>query len=340
MLILETHDSRWNDFVKSCRTSVAFHHPSWGDLLCDCYGYRAFALAWADGAGRIRAGLPVIEVKRPLGKRRWVSLPFTDYCPPLGVTPESMRDLVVDLDRTRRAAGVSSFEVRGKLEGDKAHHRTTAVLHHLALHSDPAAVFLTFKRSNQRLIRQAERKGVVIERAEAMTDLTDVFYGLHLRTRHRLGVPVQPRRFFRLLWERFLDPGLGFLLLAHADNVTVAGAVFLAWNRTVSYKFGASDPDSWHLRANNLTMWRAIQWACDNGYDRFDFGRTDLNNHGLRSFKNGWGTKESALTYTRIADKAMAARAEATRAPLAGLIRCSPTWVCRIIGEALYKYAG
>jgi CelD/BcsL family acetyltransferase involved in cellulose biosynthesis len=340
MLILETHDPRWSHFVTSCDESLPFHHPSWTDLLFDCYGYRSFALAATNGGGEITAGLPVMEVKRPFGKKRWVSLPFTDQCPPLGATPESMEDLVTELDRARRAAGVTSLEVRGPVGGENAHPRTSAVSHHLRLRPDAADLFRTFKRSNQRLIHQAERKGVVVERAETMRDLVDVFYGLHLQTRRRQGVPVQPRRFFRLMWERVLAPGYGFLLLAYANGAAIAGAVFLAWNGTLSYKFGASDPDFWRLRANNLTMWRAIQWGCTNGYEQFDFGRTDLENDGLRSFKNSWGAVESPLTYTWIADTPVKVRSNAIQAPIARVIQISPPWVCRIIGEALYKYAG
>jgi CelD/BcsL family acetyltransferase involved in cellulose biosynthesis len=340
MLVLETHDPRWTTFVTSCRDALPFHHPAWSDLLVDCYGYRSFALASTDDAGELSIGLPVMEVKRPLGKKRWVSLPFTDQCPPLGTAAAATRDLVADLDRTRRAADVGSLEVRGALEGDNAHPSTSAVLHHLPLQPDAADLFRTFKRSNQRLIRQAERKGVVVKQAHTMHDLTDVFYGLHLRTRRRQGVPVQPRRFFRLLWERLLDRELGFLLLAYADDVAVAGAVFLTWNGTISYKFGASNPDFWDLRANNLVMWTAIQRGCAAGYDQFDFGRTDLENEGLRSFKNSWGANESPLIYTWIAEHPVTGRSYAIQAPMARLIRSSPTWVCRVIGEALYKYAG
>jgi CelD/BcsL family acetyltransferase involved in cellulose biosynthesis len=340
MLVLETHDPRWTRFVTTCGASLPFHHPSWTNLLFDCYGYRAFALAETDDSGEITAGLPVMEVKRPLGKKRWVSLPFTDQCPPLGASADFMGDLVADLNRTRRAAGISSLEVRGRLEGENAHPQTSAVLHHLTLQREAADLFRTFKRSNQRLIHQAESKGVVVERAETMRDLADVFYGLHLQTRRRQGVPVQPRRFFRLLWEHVLAPGFGFLLLAYANDAPVAGAVFLAWNGTLSYKFGASDPDFWKLRANNLTMWTAIQWGCANGYGQFDFGRTDLDNDGLRNFKKSWGAVESPLTYTWIAETPKRARSNAIQAPIARVIQNSPPWVCRIIGEALYKYAG
>jgi lipid II:glycine glycyltransferase (peptidoglycan interpeptide bridge formation enzyme) len=53
----------------------------------------------------------------------------------------------------------------------------------------------------RRNIRRAQRAGVVVRPGNAEADVTEVFYRLHTRTRHRLGVPVQPLRYFRLLWE-------------------------------------------------------------------------------------------------------------------------------------------
>jgi hypothetical protein len=50
----------------------------------------------------------------------------------------------------------------------------------------------------------------------------------------------------------------------------------MAWNGSLIYKYSASDPAYWRLRPNNLLLWRAIQWACENGYHTFDMGRTDL----------------------------------------------------------------
>ena len=67
--------------------STPFHDPAWAQLVADCYGFDAFAAALIAEDGEIRAGAPMVAV-RHLGRRpRWVSLPFTDYCPPLAASP-------------------------------------------------------------------------------------------------------------------------------------------------------------------------------------------------------------------------------------------------------------
>jgi CelD/BcsL family acetyltransferase involved in cellulose biosynthesis len=328
MIELELGDPRWRKFVRGEPEATAFHHPAWAELLEDCYGYRPFVLAATDEGGGLVAGLPVMEVRR-----RWVALPFTDVCPPLG----GGADFAVELDTVRREARVAQLEVRAALVGPGVHTTTSAVVHTLALSPDPDEVFARFR--DKRTFRQAERAGVAVRRGEAARDLTDTFYGLHVRTRRRLGVPVQPRRFFELLWDRLDREGLGFVLVAAFGGEPVAAAVFLAMNQTVTYKFGASDPQFLGLRPNNLLFWSAIRWGCEHGYRRFDFGRSDLANEGLRRFKRGFGASEEPLPYSTLADRAPHAPSGRLERAAGSVIRRSPPWVCRGIGELLYKYA-
>jgi hypothetical protein len=128
-------------------------------------------------------------------------------------------------------------------------------------------------------------------------------------------------------------------LLAYSGSIPVAGAVFLTWNGTVVYKYGASDPDYWKLRPNHLIFWTAIRWACEHGYRVFDFGRTDLDNQGLRDFKSGWGATERPLVYSLLADRPPKPPSGRLSHALEEVIRRSPPWVCRAVGELLYKYA-
>src|SRR5207253_11199806 len=107
---------------------------------------------------------------------------------------------------------------------------------------DAHEVHAGFHRSQvQRNIKRSEREGVTVRVASRERDVTETFYALHVRTRRRLGVPVQRRRFFALLWRRLIEPGHGYALVAEHDGRPAAAAVFLAAGRTTVYKFGASD---------------------------------------------------------------------------------------------------
>ena len=340
VIALALDDPRWQRFIEDSPSATPFHHPSWAVMLAHCYGYRAFALVHSDRRGRILGGLPVIEVRSPLARRRWVSLPFTDECQALLHPGFAEADLVAELEATRRRAGVSTLQVRAALDGPGAAARPVAVTHHLGLDPDPDAVYRRRLRSSVRKrISEACRDGVVVHRGATPESLTRVFYQLHVQTRHRQGVPVQPRRYFQLLWEYMLGPGKGFLLLASSGRAVIAGAVFLAWGDTVIYKYGASDTAYWSLHPNHLVMWSAIRWGCEQGFRSFDFGRSDLASKGLRQFKQSWGAEGRSLVYTTVGGRAPRPGNGRLRGALGAVLRHSPPVACRVAGQLLYRYA-
>jgi CelD/BcsL family acetyltransferase involved in cellulose biosynthesis len=331
-------DDDWSTFVLSRPEAVAFHHPAWARAIADTYGYRPFGIAVRNGQGRLLAALPVIEVRhRPL-PASWVSLPYSDHCPLLRDPSVADAEVIAALDVLRRAEGVGRLEIRDGLHGVPS-VPAGAYLHALALDADADAVFARLHRNQvQRNIRRAQREGVQVRRAQAERDVSEVFFDLHLRTRRRLGVPVQPKRYFRALWHRVLDAGLGFASIASVDDTPVAAAVFLAFNGTVIYKYGASDARAWTVRANHLLFWDAIEWGCRHGYRTFDWGKTGADDEGLREFKLRWGTTERLLLTTFLGRAPRSSR-EGLPEGVRRLVRRAPLVVNRALGAVLYRFA-
>ena len=339
VVVLDLADPRWTNFVATHPAATPFHHPDWTRLIAECYGFRGFALATRDSVGTIRAGMPVVEVRHLGSSPKWVSLPYTDYCPPLASSKQERRELAAGLDQASRAAGIRRTEVRAPLT-DCSATRAAAFRHVLPLSRDPAQVYSGFRRYQVQHIRNAERNGLTVREATGPEDLIGTFYRLHLLTRRRLGVPVQPHRFFRMLWENVIITGLGSVLIVEAAALPVAAAVFLTWNGTVIYKFSASDASAWKLYPNQLLSWHAIRMACEQGHQWFDFGRTDIGNQGLRTFKLSWGAVEEPLYYETLGtapEPTPSPNGMATRV-LGPVIRHGPLVLCRAFGETLYRY--
>jgi CelD/BcsL family acetyltransferase involved in cellulose biosynthesis len=331
-------DPRWLDFVRSVPGASFFHHPAWARLVADCYSFAAMAAAVTDSSGRITAGLPLVDVRGPLGRRRWVALPFTDHCPAVGDSREHGR-LAAAIVAEGRRRGVAGVEIRAALPPAAGLASTVAAVRHvLDLTTDPGDVLAGLSPMHRRNIRKALRASVEIARGTSEADVA-VFYDLHLRTRRRHGVPVQPRRFFRLLHRHVIDAGHGFVLTASLGGAAVAAAVFLAWNGTLIYKYGASDERSWEHRPNNLLLWSAIAWGCENGFRAFDLGRSDLEDSGLRSFKDGFGAREEPLVHSGTAPLERARARPIVEWALAAMIRRAHPWLSRAVGELFYRYA-
>ena len=338
MLTISLDDPRWLELVASAEASTPFHHPAWARLLSDAYRYPAHALVVPGSENRIDAGVPVLEVGGRLRRRRYVSLPFTDSCEPL-VRDGDVTWLAQALAQAHASGDLPRLELRADVPVEGGIRTSVGVLHRLALDPDPDRVFAGFHKSQvQRAIARSERERVTVHRAEAPGDLSEVFYRLHVETRSRLGAPVQPRRYFRLLWERMIEPGLGFLSAGQRRKAPGRRSGFLVWKRTVIYKYGASAHDSLRLRPNHALFWHAIRWAAENGHDTMDFGRSDAWNAGLRSFKSGWGATEEDLIYTYLGAKTTG-NASGKRRLIEPVIRRSPERVARVVGELFYRYA-
>jgi CelD/BcsL family acetyltransferase involved in cellulose biosynthesis len=340
---LELTDDRWRNFVQDHPDALAFHRPAWSGMIVDCYGYRPFVLAMLAPDDRVIAGIPVIEVRSIRRRPRWVALPFSDVCPPLLTPGVSLEAFTGALDRARAGAGVSEFDVRAPLAaGRTAHLQAVAVMHTIDLGDDSAALFRRFHKSQvQRNIKRGERDGkVTVRRGETAEDLTHRFYALHLQTRRRHGMPIQPRRFFEAQWRHVLEPGAGHVLLAYADGKPVGGAVFLDGNSTLTYKYGASDDAYWKYRPNHLVLWHAMRAAIADGYAIFDLGRSDLPDQGLREFKSGWAGEEQPLRYTTMSETTPQEDSSGRGMGLArSVLRRSPTWASRVAGELFYRYS-
>ena len=331
--------SAWVDFVSNRPDSMIFHHPSWNNLLADCYGYRPFVLVSLDEEGHVNGGIPFMDVDSKLTGHRWISLPFSDYCTPLCSAPSVLESLIGYLLAQYEQKAIPRVEIRSLISSrPSVYHDNSYVLHTLKLLSDPEAVMKTFDKTRVREpVRQAAKRGIEIHWGTDKSDLF-TFYKMLAATRRRHGSPVQPRRFFDLLGDGILEKGLGFLLMAYKGHEPVGGTVFVHYKGTLTAKYNASAPEHWKLRANNLLNWSAIKWGCEQGFTCFDFGRTETSNQNLRDFKNGWGTVEEPLVYSTITDREPRHTSGRVDQLVKFIIRNSPPVVCRWLGESLYKH--
>jgi len=340
-LIEPIGDPAWLSFVEASPGAVVFHHPRWLGLLRQQYGYEIQACC-IEGERGIEAGIPMARIESRLTGRRFVALPFSDVCPPLlgpDATEAALPALGAALAEESRGAGLDLTVHASMPSLPGAFVQRRFLRHLLPLSDDFAEVERGIGKSQiKRGIRRARRHGLRTERRTDAAAL-EAFYALHVETRRRLGAPTQPKRFIERFGALF-DAGLGFVAVVLDQARPIAAAVFLTHNATLTYKYGASEASSLRKRPNNLLFADVISWACGAGFRTLDFGRTDLDNEGLRSFKRSWGSSEQELAYT------YAAKEEPSRSPalrdrvMSTTIRRSPALVGRLIGEALYGHFG
>lgn len=336
----------WERFAANHPHASIYHHPLWLSVLQDTYGYRPFYHVVVGTDGMYQAALVSAYVSSPFTGRRLVSLPFSDMCDPLVETEKQLSALMKSLDITRRSLHARFAEFRffraiPHLDPEVFSHEYC--LHRLYLDKPIEQIFRSFhKNCIQRAIKKAQKENIEIFQGRHLADLK-AFYRLHLITRKKHGVPVQPFRFFRNLWETFYPRQMTTLLMARFEGNVIAAVILLWHNKTAYYKFGASDDRFQNQRANQLLMWEAIQIAHNRNCKCFDFGRTSITNRGLEKYKSRWGTKKHPLDYFQLPPSKKAGMLTETTALHSHLKRMMvnmPTCINRVGSELLYKHLG
>lgn len=335
-------DPDWDTRAAAIPGTTFFHRAAWARVLHATYGYEpCYFVQNADDVPT--ALIAMMGVSSWLTGRRGVSLPFTDECAPLCPDEATFQALFNAAKTHGRARGWKYIEVRGGAEHfvrEAGFQPSTSFWgHRLKLGADETALFNGCESSVRRALRKAEQSGVAVRTA---TDLAAVktFYGLMCQTRKRHGVPPQSWDFFANIHRHVIGPGHGCVVLAEKGSVPVAGAVYLHSGKAVIYKYGASDETMQHLRANNLVMWSAIKWHAQRGFSTLDFGRTSLDNEGLRRFKLGWGTEEYRVEYAKLdlPSGKYAAGKDRASGWHTRVFQRIPIPIARVIGAALYRH--
>ncbi len=297
-LVDPLQDPAWDRLAHSHPKSTAFHSAAWAEVLVKSYRHKPFYLHFLR-RGKTVALLPFMEVCSTFTGRRGVCLPFSDFCDPLIFDEYESRIGMQKLAELARERNWKYFEVRsGETHGDGNEPASTFYGHELDLRGGLAEVTSRFASSVRRAIRKGE-KSALVTRMDCSRAAVLEFYELHVRTRRRHGIPPQPLSFFLNIHESILKPGRGFLVLARRESKPVAAAVFFQWGKNALYKFGASDETLQEFRGNNIVIWEGIRFLVQQNAESLHFGRTSLDNNGLRQFKLSWGAEEKPIQYFR-----------------------------------------
>jgi lipid II:glycine glycyltransferase (peptidoglycan interpeptide bridge formation enzyme) len=332
-------DPDWDQMVLSHADCSFFHSTAWAKVLCKTYGHEPVYLRFSE-RGELVALVPIVDVRSPLTGRRGVCLPFTDFCGPLMFGESGLLFVMAKLSELARERKWKYFEFRGGTTlTASARKAETFYGHTLDLRSDPRALFTRFKSSASRALRKGERSGLSIQIARSREAILE-FYRLHVRTRRRHGLPPQPLSFFLNIHHEVMKPGLGFVVLANIASRPVAAAVFFHFGTTAIYKFGASDERLQELRGNNLIMWEGIRFLAQSGVETLHFGRTSLDNHGLRRFKLNWGSEEVAIEYFRFetTERAWVDTRDTTQGIHNAVFGRMPLGLNRLAGTIIYPH--
>lgn len=87
-------------------------------------------------------------------------------------------------------------------------------------------------------------------------------------------------------------------------------------------------------------FWKLIEESKARGAERVDFGRSDLENKGLITFKDRFGTSEHIISYYRFPGAARRVAREWNSETVRQLVAMLPNPVCGAFGRIVYRHMG
>jgi hypothetical protein len=337
------HDSRWSELVERHPDASAFHTTAWLQALQQTYGYESIAFTTSPPGSALEDGVVICKVRSWLTGRRLVSLPFADHCEPLVTSRDAFNAIARHLDGLRRDGAWKYIELRPRSDAvGPSQGMTTADqfwFHELDLRFPENTLLRGFhKNSIQQQLHRADRERLTYDDGTS-EDLLRTFYQLLLLTRYRHQLPPQPLDWFRNLGKSF---GAAMRIrVARRDADAVAAILTLRHRDTMIYKYAASDARFHALGGMQMLLWKTIQDARSLGCSILDFGRSDLDNEGLATFKDRWGATRSRIVYRRFAASSSSNPLRRYAMDRAKRVLEHVPQVCRVAaGRFLYRHAG
>ena len=117
-------------------------------------------------------------------------------------------------------------------------------------------------------VRKAQKNGVTLRTSESKEDIK-TFFEINCENKKTLGIPGHPEAFFLNLFDELR--GHCTLYLAEYQQKVVAGIITLQFGKIVFYGYAASVEAYKTYQPNVFLIWKAIEDACNNGFEFFDF---------------------------------------------------------------------
>jgi GNAT acetyltransferase-like protein len=327
--------STWRQVVTESSGDQLYLSELWIDLLERAYRF-PLSLATIQESGKAIAAACVFARSRGPINRRFISLPFSDSGALLARDDEAASALLASL--LRDGTGATSYEIRGFRAAAPWQTIECFVDYTLDLGRSLAAIERGLDSNFRRNLRRAANQGIEIDTGDTV-ELMSRFYTMQLESRHHLGLPAQPWRFFKSVQELFAPGGDLDIRIARQNGHDVASAVFLRYKDLLYYKWGARRQDQ-YSSANHLLFWNAIQDFASHAR-LLDLGRTDVRNAGLIRFKRGLGATSTSLPvsfYPRAPAHVSAEVLTGARKLMAGVWRKLPISAARILSNLAYGF--
>jgi FemAB-related protein (PEP-CTERM system-associated) len=281
----------WDTYVLGAPLSSGYHLAGWRRVIEEAFGHRTYYLSVKGPGGTIQGVLPlVLLASRGFGKFL-VSLPFVNYGGLMADSQEVRSLLEAFATEQAKALKVDHIELRHEESTDTSWvSRERKVSMRLTLPASYEELLKGFPSKLRSQVRRAQKEGMLAQ--VGGHEYLDAFYKVFSRCMRDLGTPVYGKGFFSKILEIF--PKEARICVVSLGETPVAAGFLYGFRSSLEIPWAASDKRFNKLAPNMLLYGTVLEYACQQGFHIFDFGRSTPDS-GTYRFKAQWGARPKQL---------------------------------------------
>lgn len=309
--------------------------------------------------GNIAGVLPLVHLKHSILVNSLVSIPFFDLGGMLSDDSQMEKLLLegaIELAQELKAKNIELRHIEPMFgladnENEKSmtyelsarncafQTRSHKVRMLLELPASSEVLMKSFKSKLRSQIKKPLKEGLKakVGGVELLKDFFEVF-SINMRD---LGSPVHSKELMRNVLGEFTDQAR--IVMVYSQDQPVACSLIVGFRDTLENPWASALREFSRLSPNMLLYWSMLEYACNNGYAYFDFGRSSPD-EGTYRFKAQWGAKPQPLHWHYVwLDDEPGDMMTSEKSKFDKAIRYwqkLPVSVTKVIGPRIRKYIG
>ncbi len=282
-------ETEWDEYIFNNPSSTFFHQVGWKNVVESSYAYKPYYLLAKD-EGEIKGILPLFLIENLLLGRKLVSLPFAPYGGAIGEN-NAIEILIMEAIEITKEQGADYLELRNAENSSILLRNSLYATSILELDQNPEIIWNEkLTRNKRKNVVKSQKRGLSFNFSNEINDFYDIF-AINM---HDLGSPIHSKKFFQNILNIFRNSAK--IQIVSLDNKPIYAAFYLLYKDIIINSWSSSLKEYRNYYPTDFGIWKAIEYACNNQYKYYDFGRSTQNSPNME-FKERWGAETKKLEY-------------------------------------------
>ena len=279
-------DELIDEYVDTHSHATPYHFSCWRNLISNVFKHQDMSIVAVNQNNQIQGFLPLIRLKSLLFGDFIVSMPYFNYGGPVAnnyIIEKRLVDSAIEMARNNNLEHLEIRELNQRLGLESKQEKVSMV------RKLPASKEIFSKEIGTKLRAQIKRSSTESPEIKfGKQELINDFYKVFATNMRDLGTPVYSKEFFYQVIEAWYDKS--HIVVVYTNKKPVACALLLGYKEMLEIPWASALKKTNHQGINMFMYWNILNFAIENNYDFFDFGRSSKDS-GTFKFKKQWGAE-------------------------------------------------